>query len=120
MRHAPLLSAAMLALAPAGAGAHAFLDHADPAVGAELSASPKIVRLWFTETIEPKFSKVALTTAAGMAVSTGLIALSSSDPSELDLPLTAVLAPGTYKVIWRVVSTDTHHTEGDFTFEVTQ
>ena len=28
------------------------------------------------------------------------------------------LPPGTYKVIWRVLSVDTHRTQGDFTFRV--
>jgi len=28
------------------------------------------------------------------------------------------LAPGAYKVIWRVTSVDTHVTNGDFRFEV--
>jgi len=28
------------------------------------------------------------------------------------------LAPGTYRVKWRVLSVDTHVTEGDFTFRV--
>ncbi len=28
------------------------------------------------------------------------------------------LPPGTYKVIWRVLSVDSHVTEGDFTFRV--
>ena len=28
------------------------------------------------------------------------------------------LPPGTYKVIWRVLSVDTNRTEGDFTFRV--
>ena len=28
------------------------------------------------------------------------------------------LAPGQYKVSWHVVSVDTHHTHGDFTFIV--
>jgi methionine-rich copper-binding protein CopC len=30
------------------------------------------------------------------------------------------LSPGTYKVIWRVLSVDTHRTQGDFTFRVGQ
>ncbi|HWW93893.1 MAG TPA: copper resistance protein CopC [Vicinamibacteria bacterium] len=29
------------------------------------------------------------------------------------------LGPGTYRVKWRVLSVDTHVTEGDFTFRVT-
>ena len=28
------------------------------------------------------------------------------------------LPPGSYKVIWRVLSVDTHRTEGNFTFRV--
>ncbi len=28
------------------------------------------------------------------------------------------LAPGTYRVMWRVLSVDTHVSEGDFTFDV--
>jgi copper resistance protein C len=28
------------------------------------------------------------------------------------------LAPGRYRVVWRVLSLDTHVTEGDFTFDV--
>jgi len=30
------------------------------------------------------------------------------------------LGPGTYKVVWRVVSVDTHVTNGNFTFRVTR
>ena len=28
------------------------------------------------------------------------------------------LSPGTYKVIWRVLSVDTHRTQGNFSFRV--
>ncbi|HLG89702.1 MAG TPA: copper homeostasis periplasmic binding protein CopC [Alphaproteobacteria bacterium] len=118
MRLAWLAASTVVALAAGPAGAHAFLDHADPAVGAQIPGSPKVVRLWFTERVEPKFSKVAVTTASGVPVKTGPIALSPSDASELDLPLAGPLAPGSYKVSWQVVSTDTHRTQGDFTFEV--
>jgi methionine-rich copper-binding protein CopC len=118
MRRIASASVLLMLLAARGADAHAFLDHADPAVGAQVAASPKVVRLWFTETIEPKFSKVEVTAAGGSTVKAGAVALSPSDSSELDLPLAEPLAPGSYRVSWRVVSTDTHHTEGDFTFEV--
>ena len=36
----------------------------------------------------------------------------------LQVPLKP-LRPGTYRVKWRVLSVDTHVTEGDFTFRVT-
>lgn len=118
MRFVVIASVPMLVFIGAGASAHAFLDHADPAVGAQVASPPKLLRLWFTETIEPKFSKVELMAADGSPMATGPLALSPSDASELDLPLAGALAPGTYKVTWQVVSTDTHRTQGDFTFEV--
>jgi len=41
----------------------------------------------------------------------------SSDRTLLRVSLPP-LAAGTYKVIWRVLSVDTHVTEGDFTFRL--
>jgi hypothetical protein len=41
------------------------------------------------------------------------------DRTQLRVPL-KTLPPGTYKVIWRVLSVDTHRTQGDFTFRVGQ
>ena len=42
----------------------------------------------------------------------------SASPALLQVPLKP-LGPGTYRVKWRVLSVDTHVTEGDFTFRVT-
>jgi hypothetical protein len=47
---------------------------------------------------------------------TGKAALGSG-PTELRVALKP-LPPGTYKVIWRVLSVDTHRTQGEFTFSV--
>jgi len=105
-------------LAAPAAGAHAFLDHADPAVGGTVGASPRAIRLFFSEAIELKFSKIAVSSADGTAVQAGPVSSAGNDRSELDLALAAPLAPGLYKVSWRVVGTDTHHTEGTFNFEV--
>jgi methionine-rich copper-binding protein CopC len=41
----------------------------------------------------------------------------SADPTIVATTVSS-LAPGIYRVVWRVVSVDTHVTEGDFTFEV--
>ncbi len=40
-----------------------------------------------------------------------------SDGTELRVPL-KTLPPGTYLVSWRVLSVDTHRTQGSFTFKV--
>ena len=97
--------------------AHAFLDHADPAVGSTVTAPPKEIRLWFTEKLEPAFSTLHVADGAGKTVDSGDGAVDSSDSMQLRVSLPA-LPPGTYRVIWRVLSVDSHTTEGDFTFEV--
>ncbi len=40
------------------AQAHAFLDHTDPVVGSGVKQSPAEVRLWYTQGLEPAFSRV--------------------------------------------------------------
>jgi methionine-rich copper-binding protein CopC len=109
-----MLSAAM----PAGAAsAHAFLDHAVPAVGSMVSVAPAEIRLFFSEAVEPSFSGIELTTADGTAITTGAATVDARDPMQLVLKVPPLL-PGPYRVRWHVVSVDTHRTEGDFTFEI--
>jgi methionine-rich copper-binding protein CopC len=103
--------------AAAPATAHAFLDHADPRVGSTVSQAPGSVRLWFTETLEPAFSRVHVLDASGKEVDANDAHVDGSDATLLTVTLPA-LAPGTYRVQWRVVSVDTHVTEGDYTFEI--
>jgi|SRR6185312_8552229 len=106
-----------LTVLPVAAFAHAHLDHAIPAVGSTVAQSPKEVSLWFTEALEAKFSTIVVRDAQGAAVQAGPAALASGNAAQLSVPLKS-LKPGTYKVIWRVLSVDTHRTQGDFTFRV--
>ncbi|HSU43789.1 MAG TPA: copper resistance CopC family protein [Casimicrobiaceae bacterium] len=108
---------AALCLAAAPAAAHAFLDHALPAVGSTVHEAPRSVRLWFTEQIEPAFSRVSVLDASGKAIDAGDSHVDPSDASILAASV-PVLAPGKYRVKWRVVSVDSHVTEGDFTFDI--
>jgi methionine-rich copper-binding protein CopC len=108
---------AAFALAPVVAFAHAHLDHASPAVGSTVAQAPKEVSLWFTEALEAKFSAIEVRDAQGTAVQTGPATLAHGNTAQLRVPLKP-LKPGTYKVIWRVLSVDTHRTQGDFTFRV--
>lgn len=111
------LLAALLLLAAHAAQAHAFLDHAQPPVGSTLAKAPTQVRIWFTEALEPAFSSIAVTDAAGHDMGKGKAKVDPSDPKLLVLDLGA-LPPGAYHVVWHVVSVDTHRTEGDFAFTV--
>src|SRR5438067_2104485 len=119
MRRSALLWMLLAAAAatPAAASAHAFLDRADPPVGGIVTAPPTVVRLRFTEAIEPAFSGIELTTVDGRVVSTRRAGVDPADPKAFVLPLPR-LAPGRYKVHWHVVSVDTHPTEGDYNFEI--
>ncbi len=114
--HTYWVAAACLALAfaSAGAQAHTSLDHASPLVGSTVSA-PHEVRLSFTQALEPKFSAAQLRSSAGSVVATGHV--DPGNPKEIVIPVSG-LTPGHYKVDWKVLSVDTHRTEGSFAFEV--
>ena len=119
MRRSFFVAAAALgALAAGAADAHAMLERASPRVGQTVSRSPTELRLWFSEGVEPAFSGVTLTDAAGRPVATGRLAIDSKDKTEVVVSVPSALRPGTYRVRWHVVSVDTHRTEGDFTFAV--
>jgi copper resistance protein C len=116
MRRSSLMIAAALALVLAAgqAQAHAMLDHAEPKVGNKVAKAPREVTLWFTQKLEPAFSKLTVTNAAGERVDTGKTRVSGS---QMSVSLRAG-GNGTYHVAWHVLSVDTHTTEGDFSFQV--
>ena len=114
-----LSALAILGLVPGVASAHAFLDHANPAVGSSLPASPGSVRIWFTQALEPAFSTIEVLDQNGKRVDADDVQVDAADKTQLYATLKP-LPPGVYKVFWRVVSVDTHATEGKFTFDVGQ
>ena len=111
--------AALVGLAVASqAWAHAFIDKTDPLVGSEVKQAPAEVRLWYTQALEGAFSRAQVFDAAGKEVDRKDVRVDAKNPRLLVVPLTAGLGAGSYKVVWRVVSVDTHVTEGSFTFRV--
>src|SRR5438876_9482442 len=93
--------------------AHAFLQRAEPAVGSTVQASPSEVRVLFTEKIEPALSTVQVFDASGKEVDKHDVHLDRSNHALLHVSLPPLEA-GSYKVVWRVVSVDTHVTNGSF------
>ncbi|MGB8748636.1 MAG: copper homeostasis periplasmic binding protein CopC [Pseudolabrys sp.] len=113
-----IISAIVFLLAAAGpAFAHAHLDRAAPAVGSTVTPAPKEVVLWFTNQLEPAFSSIEVRDEKGASVQAGKAVVDRSGRTRMSVPLKA-LPPGAYKVMWRVLSVDTHRTQGDFTFRV--
>jgi copper resistance protein C len=104
----------LLVLASGQAQAHAMLDHAEPRVGNKVAAAPHEVTLWFTQTLEPAFSSITVTDPSGKRVDTGKPRVSGN---QMSVSLRSGGA-GTYHVTWRVLSVDTHTTDGNFTFSV--
>lgn len=100
------------------AGAHAFLDYSDPKVGSTVKGSPAVVKIWFTRKLKGASNKIEVFDAKGSEVDRKDVKV---DPADKNLMTVSVrtLPTGTYKVVWNAVCTDTHHTTGTFTFEVT-
>ncbi len=106
----------LLLFATGEASAHAMLDHAEPRVGNKVATAPREVTLWFTQKLEPAFSTVTVTDPAGKRADTGKSRVSGNQMSVSLRPG----GSGTYHVTWRVLSVDSHTTDGSFTFQVGQ
>jgi methionine-rich copper-binding protein CopC len=94
---------------------HAFLKDATPGVGSVVETSPPEIRIRFTEKIEAAFSNIRVFDTTGKQVDKRDVRLDRADRALLRVSLPR-LNPGIYKVVWRVVSVDTHVTTGSYTF----
>jgi len=107
---------ACIAAAPA-ALAHAYLDRASPESASTVRGSPPEVRLWFSHALEPAFSSVRVLDKEGKQVDRKDTRVDAAEAKLLKVTLPP-LAPGSYRVVWRVLSADGHVTRGELAFEV--
>jgi hypothetical protein len=112
-----VFAAVLLGALAARAEAHAFLDHAEPKVGSRVSEPPTEVKAWFTQQLEPDFSSLQVLDGQGNQIDKKDSHIDAKDKTLLIVSVPA-LQDGQYKVVWSVVSVDTHHTHGDFKFTV--
>ena len=120
-----LLKTAWIALAlcailssPRVASAHARLVSSTPISGTAVPAMPAEISISFSEAIDPAYSSASLLGSDGTNIAIGrllprdgdrLLAVPVSDP--------AAVAPGTYTLVWRVLSAvDGHVTTGTVAF----
>lgn len=108
------LVALCLLLGTTSAFAHSELQRAEPAADSTVSTATREVAIWFTQKLEPAFSAVTVQNAAGQRVDAGASRVSGN---QIRVPLKPIGA-GTYRVNWRVLSVDTHRTQGSFRFHV--
>jgi methionine-rich copper-binding protein CopC len=99
--------------------AHAKLKRANPPVGGVVPAStvPAELQVWFSEPVEAALSSIEVRAADGTRMDRGDLRGDAADRTQLRLTLLP-LPPSTYRVVWRVVSVDTHSTNGSFPFRV--
>jgi methionine-rich copper-binding protein CopC len=122
---AALIFAGVTAFAPAAprvatddaARFHAHLVRAEPAVNDTIAATPKAVRLWFSEPVELGLSRVKIVRVGGDTVKTSGLRHEGSAATTAALDLSAPpTAPGTYVVTYHVVARDGHPTTGSYNF----
>jgi methionine-rich copper-binding protein CopC len=117
-KHTPAFALFAAILFGTVAQAHPQLQSANPAAGGA-TASPKQIRITFSETVIPQFSGIELRDQAGKLIATGKSETDPSNKKVLIVPVKEQLDPGDYKVEWHAVSEDTHRVKGSYSFSVT-
>jgi hypothetical protein len=102
----------LLLLTASPAFAHAKLVGYDPAANASVK-SPTMIKLKFSESLEPAFSTASLSDSAGK-----ILPVPKSVGGATITLLPIGLKPGAYHVNWQAVGHDTHKLSGSFVFKV--
>ena len=113
-RHSITLAAGLLFAA--NAFAHVFPQKQEPGAGASVE-SPAQVKITFDGPLEPAFTVLTVTDAAGKQVNTAKSTVDAQQPTIATVAL-PVLPPGHYIVHWAAVADDGHRTHGDYPFDV--
>jgi methionine-rich copper-binding protein CopC len=93
-----------------------MLERSEPAVGSVVAAAPSELRLHYSEGVGAAF--VTLTDDHGTQIALGAPHTAPDAPLVVIVPIEGSLPDGEYRVKWRVLSVDTHVTQGDFGFRV--
>jgi len=96
---------------------HSGLQRAEPPVESTLKRPPTEVKLYFSERLEPAYSTVRVEDGKGARVDRDDSHVDRSNPLLMRVTLTP-LDRGTYTVVWRVLSVDSHITQGRFKFRI--
>ena len=97
--------------------AHAELIGAEPAIDSVVPTAPTQVRLYFSEPIEPDFFSLQVYASDRSRVDRGDARIAPDDARVLQVSLREI-GVGTYTVVWRAVSLDSHIIQGVHAFTV--
>jgi len=116
-----LLALLLIAALAAHASAHSHLSRSEPAQGAIAflpEGEESLLRLWFTERVEPSFSSVEVRDASGARVDVSGSLRAVGNGAEVTVAVRP-RALGTHTVNYRILSAvDGHTVTGSFTFLV--
>lgn len=110
-----------LAFAAGDAFAHAHLARSQPAAQSVAAQAPATLDLYFTEGVEPAFSRAELyrvDKGTTTRIETGKPSVDPADDKHLSVPVSGALASGRYTVKWQALATDGHKTQGQYDFTV--
>jgi len=103
--------------APALLRFHLALSKSEPAANDTL-ASPKAIKLWFTETVKVAETGVQITGPDKKVVPTAAITIAAVAKSPAVAEIKETLKLGAYTVAWKTMADDGHPTKGTFVFTV--
>ena len=99
------------------AWAHAELIGGEPADGAVVDQPPEQVRLHFSEPIEPEFYALQVYASDRSRIDSGSPRISPNDARVLEVDVRDA-GSGTFTVVWRAVSLDSHVIRGVYAYTV--
>ena len=115
---AALTALTLIASRPAVADGHAVLVRSSPESQVALAEPPPVIDLWFSEPLEPDFSRFELFGSDGSPRELVGMRVDPADPMHLSA-LTRGLGPGVFTVVYHTLSTrDGHEWAGSMTFTV--
>jgi copper transport protein len=107
-----------LFLLPTIFSAHAYIKKSNPLENEAVEKPPNEVTIQFDESIQPAFNSIEVFDSDGNRVDKKNGRIERNQPSILKSGLKKNLPNGTYRIKWKVVSSDGHPVEGVIPFQI--
>jgi len=113
-----IILALFLFLFPSISSAHAYIKKSTPLENETVEKAPTEVTIKFDESIQPAFNSIKVFDSEGNRVDKNNGQIDPKQPSILKSGLKKDLPNGSYRIKWKVVSSDGHPVEGVIPFQV--
>lgn len=108
----------LIFLYPTIASAHAYIKKSSPSENETLSQPPEKVTIEFDEPIQPSYHSIEVYDSEGNRVDQKNEHIDTKNSSIIECDLNLNLPDGTYRIQWRVVSSDGHPVQGVIPFQI--